>query len=630
MPIHGQWESLNEQAGALAMHAALLSTGQVLYFGGNERIQAQHDAGPSGWDHTRIWTPANGSVDYVPSPDFDVFCCGHCMLGSGHLLVVGGTQVWESEAGLPHGHYHHFPGVRDAVRFHPQHAGLADQLWHNSQTNTAVGAAWTDWNFFTQPAHKAKYVSVVRHADGRLRAFMIGLDHQLWHNDQTSTRLGSRWSGWNWLSSAGDKAKNLVVEKDGAGRLHAFAIGISRFPWLATPQMLPERGNPAGGGRWYPTPLTLPDGRVAVMGGHPSRDDSRHSNFMVEIFDPQLNQWSDAGDEPQLVQNAVAAPRRGEKPEIYPRLHVLPDGTVFCVVLANERSWFWDPALAPSALAFTVIALSADVPAEMRLAVNYDFNLWSSVLLPLRPGEGYRARILVAGGMVQPYVIEPRATTPTWQPTQTRQGFPAAPPVRHFASLVLLPDGTVLMVGGTQNRDDDQYAVLEAEQYNPVTDTWTTLAAAQRPRQYHSTALLLPDGRVWMGGSNKRGAAATPDDGTAREEIMEVFSPPYLCRGPRPTIDAAPTELVWATAFSIRSQNAADIARAVLIRCGSATHGFDADQRFVELAIQSRSVPQNTLVVTAPPHGDVAPPGYYMLFVLDANDVPSHAHMVQL
>ena len=172
-------------------------------------------------------------------------------------------------------------------------------------------------------------------------------------------------------------------------------------------------------------------------------------------------------------------------------------------------------------------------------------------------------------------------------------------------------------------QDDQTFAVREAEQYDPVNGTWTRLAGAAVPRQYHSAALLLPDGRVWTGGSN-------PNDGTVREERMEVFSPPYLFRGPRPTIDSSPTDLVWAANFSIHSQNAAGITRVVLIRCGSATHGFDADQRLVELEIQSRSVSQNTLVVKAPPNSNIAPPGNYMLFVLDANDVPSYARMVHL
>jgi hypothetical protein len=200
-----------------------------------------------------------------------------------------------------------------------------------------------------------------------------------------------------------------------------------------------------------------------------------------------------------------------------------------------------------------------------------------------------------------------------------------SPPVRNFASLVLLPDGTVLMVGGTkdQNQPDATHAVLEAELYNPISGQWTILAAATVPRQYHSTALLLPDGRVWTGGSNK-------NNSTEREERMEVFSPPYLFRGPRPTIDSSPTDIVWASNFAIQSQNVADITRVVLIRCGSSTHSFDADQRLIELDIPSRSVSSKTLTVKAPPNANIAPPGYYMLFVLNTNNVPSHARMVHM
>ena len=628
MSVNGKWDSLNEQASALAMHAALLPTGQVLYFGGNERIEQQHNGGPGPnpphWDHTRIWTPENGHVDYVPSPGFDLFCCGHCFLSSGQLLVMGGTESFPAGAGPYHGGHGHLPGVRNATRFDPQRAGLLDQLWHNGQTSTGVGALWTDWSFFTRPANKAKHVSVATHPDGRMHAVMVGLDDQVWHNEQKAVGVSAAWTGWGVLSSTGDKAKGLAVACDGAGRLHAFAIGIGRSPWLATQQMLPERNMQpeAGGGRWYPTPLTLPDGRVVVMGGHPSKLDTRHSNFMVEIFNPQSNQWIDAGDEPLSVWNA----RSSLKPEIYPRLHVLPDGTVFCVVLADEKSYFWHPTQG-----FTLLPPSAVVPQEVRLSVDYDLNLWGSVLLPLRStNAGYIARILVAGGMVQPYVIEPRAINPMWLPTQARQGFSGSPPVRRFASLVLLPDGTVLMVGGTQDWTDDKYAVLEAEQYDPVTNTWTKLAAAERPRQYHSAALLLPDGRVWVGGSNKTEPPPSSNNGLVREDIMEVFSPPYLFRGARPTIDSSPTDIFWNKNFLIRSQNAANITHVVLMRQGSSTHGFDADQRFVELDIQSRSVSQKTLTVKAPPDRNIAPTGNYMLFVLGTNDVPSHARMVRL
>ena len=139
------------------------------------------------------------------------------------------------------------------------------------------------------------------------------------------------------------------------------------------------------------------------MGGHPNKADSHHSNFMVELFDPVLNQWNDVGDEPQSVISAVANVR-GLKSEIYPRLHLLPDGNVFCVTLADEKSWLWN-----STSNFAV--MSVVVPPDMRLSLDYDRNLWGSVLLPLRPSYSYTARILVAGWMPQPYIIAPSAPT---------------------------------------------------------------------------------------------------------------------------------------------------------------------------------------------------------------------------
>ena len=882
MPNIGKWEVLNELSQALAMHAALLSTGQILYFGGNERIKSQHDAGQTGWDHTRIWTPNNGEVDYVPSPNHDLFCCGHCFLNSKLLLVIGGTQGWNDE-NTDHGHHGHMPGLRDVIRFDTQKSGLNNQIWGNNQLGVIIGSPWSDWHFFSNPDNKAKKIFIIPNADGRLHAFMIGLDNQIWHNDQTGVQLGSSWTGWNVLSHQGDKAKSLVVapnrdgrlhafmiglddqiwhndqtgaqlgsswtgwnvlshqgdkakklvivpnrdgrlhafmiglddqiwhndqtgrqlgstwtgwnvlshqgdkakrlvvvtNKDGRlhafmigmddqiwhndqsgvqlgsswtgwtllshqgdkakslivapnrdgrlhtfmigmddqiwhndqtgvqlasswtgwtflskqgdkaknlvvvpnrdgrlhtfmigmddqiwhndqsgvqlgsswtgwnllshqgdkakslvvvsdmnGQLHAFAIGISRFPWINAALMLPQPvrsfPNPSGdggGGRWYPTPITLSNGSVCVMGGHPNRDDTRHSNFLVEVYDSITNQWLDKGDEPVSVISAVQN-RPDSKPEIYPRLHLLSNGTVFCVLLADEKSYIWDPMNGFSQMPSSVIT-----PLEIYLSNGYDTNLWGSVLLPLRPSLLYNPRIMVAGGAVQAYHINPLDPNSHWQPTNPRQNTPGVnhPPIRNFASLVLLPDGTVLMVGGTQDWTDDKNAVLVAEQYDPITDSWTRLAEATVPRQYHSTALLLPDGRVWTGGSNPM-----PGNGTIREERMEVFSPPYLFRGDRPIIQSVPENISYAVNFSIICFNPDRIKSATLMRCGSSTHGFDADQRFVEIEITNRSVAANTLTLKSPPNNNIAPPGAYMLFVLNFNDVPCHAHIIQI
>jgi hypothetical protein len=514
--ITGDWQVLPQQSQVLAMHAALLHTGRVLFFGGSARDASEHHPGPSGWDKTRLWDPTTGSVSYVSSPPYDLFCAGHAFLGDGQLVVAGGTEAYPPQAGPIHGPHGHLPGLRNTTLFRDTTAGPA-----------------------------------------------------------------------SWIPAA---------------EMH-------REPNRATGGYK----NNNSGGRWYPTLLTLADGRVLAMAGHPASEDLRHSNFMVELFDSFGNQWNDVGDEPQSVINAVTN-RPDQKPEIYPRLHLLPDGSVFCVALADERSYFWHPMVG-----FT--PLTGTVPPEMRLSRNYDLNFWGSVLLPLRPSEGYAGRILVAGGMSQPYTIAPRAPNPLWQPTQSRQGFSGTPPIRDFASLVLLPDGNVLMVGGTQDMMNDQHAVLEAEQYNPGSGIWTKLAPAKVPRQYHSTALLLPDGRVWTAGSNK-------NFGTEREYQMEAYSPPYLFRGARPVITSTPSALTLASNFTIGTQEANSIRSVALVRGGSSTHSFDADQRYVGLVIQGRTA--TSVTVTSPPDHNIAPPGYYMLFIVNNNGVPSTGRFVRV
>ena len=143
-------------------------------------------------------------------------------------------------------------------------------------------------------------------------------------------------------------------------------------------------------------------------------------------------------------------------------------------------------------------------------------------------------------------------------------------------------------------------------------------------RVYHSVALLLPDGRVWTAGSNKNSKIGVQH----RELQMELYSPPYLFLGPPPTITSTPGTIAPGTNFIIKTPNAGDIARVTLVRCGSVTHAFDADQRCVGLAIQSHTA--TTVTVAAPPTKRIAPPGYYLLFILDGIGVPSVGSFVKV
>jgi len=182
----------------------------------------------------------------------------------------------------------------------------------------------------------------------------------------------------------------------------------------------------------------------------------------------------------------------------------------------------------------------------------------------------------------------------------------------------------VLVVGGTTDGKDAR-AILHAEQYDPEADRWSTLAAASVPRVYHSVALLLPDGRVWVAGSNHNGDRNRRGDrGTARDRRelrIEIFSPPYLFAGPRPLLLAAPEETLPGGAFTVATPEPEAIGAVVLHRAGSVTHAFDADQRHVALAFERRAGGQ--LAVAAPPDNAVAPPGYYLLFLVSRDGVPS-------
>ena len=157
------------------------------------------------------------------------------------------------------------------------------------------------------------------------------------------------------------------------------------------------------------------------------------------------------------------------------------------------------------------------------------------------------------------------------------------------------------------------------------TNTFSSAGANLFPRLYHSNALLLPDATVvLMGGNPQRGNY---------ERRVEIYSPAYLFEtdgtpAVRPTITGVtPGTVAYGAAFQVQTPNAANIASVVLVRPGAPTHAFDMEQRLVGL---SYTIGSGVLNVTSPPNGNIAPPGYYMLFVLNSAGVPSVARFVRL
>lgn len=199
--------------------------------------------------------------------------------------------------------------------------------------------------------------------------------------------------------------------------------------------------------------------------------------------------------------------------------------------------------------------------------------------------------------------------TPRWQATGSLRF------ARAHANGVVLPDGTVLAVGGGQSGTITG-PQRTAELYDPATGRWTLMASQVAGRMYHSTALLLPDGRVFSGGQSGPHA-----------NTVELFSPPYLFRGARPTISSASATASRGGSIALSSGEAADVRRVALIKPGAVTHQVNTDQRHLFLTFTRSG---DNLTAQLPANTTLTPPGYYMLFVLNALGVPSVAKWVRL
>jgi hypothetical protein len=376
-----------------------------------------------------------------------------------------------------------------------------------------------------------------------------------------------------------------------------------------------EHPIPLSGPRWYPTLTTLPDGRIFIISGLTNGPGSA-VNSSYEIFDPNSG-----------LQPRVDAPilREAEPYSSYPFIFVLPNGKLF--IHANNRTGFLDLQNLSTGN-FDNIVLFANHPAPR----NYNLE-GSCVLLPLTPTTNppYNPRIMLIGGGSRMNADENTPATDTCEildfsinPLAWRYAR-SMPHPRVLPDAVLLPDGTVLIVNGSRTGKADlaKEPVLPADLYNPTTNEWTTLCSMRVPRLYHSTALLLPDGRVMTAGTDKDFNHPLFQYSEYR---IEIFSPPYLFKGERPIILDSPSLISYGSSFTITKVG--DISSGAIIRQGAVTHSFNMDQRYIELNIINQT--SDTLTLQAPPNRNIATPGYYMLFILNGSKIPSIAKFVQL
>jgi PKD repeat protein len=334
------------------------------------------------------------------------------------------------------------------------------------------------------------------------------------------------------------------------------------------------RGSDMAYERWYPTVTTMADGRVFVGSG----DDAQRNRVDVpEIYDPKTDTWT---------------PTTPKLQGLYPFIYQLPNGKLYEAGTKTSTSTY-DPATAKWSSGPTA---------------PFGSSAYSESGAMYAPGK-----ILRAGGgdpaMNRTQLIDMTASTPTWRETAA-MAFP-----RRRMNTPILLDGSIMAVGGTRRSDDKTQAVLDGEIWNPDTERWTTVAAMSEARMYHSTALVLPDGRVVTAGGEAEGRLRA-----------QIYSPPYLFKGPRPAISSSPASTAYGSSFTV-STDSTDIAKVALLRPSGVTHAIDMNQRYVPLSFTTSGTSLN---VTAPPSANHAPPGYYMLIVTNAQGVPSVAKWVRL
>jgi hypothetical protein len=337
---------------------------------------------------------------------------------------------------------------------------------------------------------------------------------------------------------------------------------------------------PMAKGRWYPTTTTLANGQAVTLAG---RD---QSGVVVTI--PEV--WTGTG------WRALTGASRSLP--YYPRSFLAPNGRVF---YAGEKQSTYYLSTSGSG-SWSTVGSRRYGTRDYGSAVMYE------------PGK-----VLYAGGgrtTNTAEIIDLNQPSPAWQWTGSM-----AYPRRHL-NATILPTGQVLVTGGTNGTAfaDESRAVYPAELWDPATGQWTTLASNSVVRSYHATALLMRDGRVLLTGSGD-GA------GTTDQRNAEIFSPPYLFKGARPAISSSPGSARYAQSFFLGTSQASSIAAVTLVRLGSVTHAFDSNQRFNRLSFVPTA---GGLTVTTPANANLAPPGHYLLFIVNSNGVPSSGKSFRL
>ncbi|MFB7514102.1 galactose oxidase-like domain-containing protein [Streptomyces sp. NPDC056144] len=600
----GSWEEVNvpEEYRINAIHAALLHTGKVLLIAGSGNDQKNFDAGTF---ESILWDPVKNTFKKIPTPE-DFFCSGHTQLPDGRLLVAGGTARYEvlgDEVAKAGG----------GMRVKNESPDKAVTLKKGTVFRSPSGVEYVSKFDVTVPKAKREF-EISYFNSGQMKPWKTKVTAA-----ESRVFVEARKAGPQALTTEAAQYEVVGLKGDDADNVYGLAQKLTTekqdFQGIKGAYEFDPRAEkyvpvaPMRDARWYPTLLTLQDGKVLAVSGLNDVGDVVPGDN--EYYDPETKKWT-------------KGPFRYFP--TYPSLFLTQGGKVLYTgsnagygpAEKGREPGLWD-------LKKNTFTKLGGLTAPDQLETS------SSVMLP--PVQSQKIMVLGGGGVGE----SPKSTARTSivdvsQDSPVFKEGPALPQGTRYLSSVLLPDDTVFTTGGSeQYRGRSGSDILKAQFYDPKTNAFTEAAEPTVGRNYHSEALLLPDGRVATFGSDPLFGDKDNTKLGDFEQRVEVFTPPYLHRAgaDRPVLGEGSPELDQNGRATFKTKDAGRIAEARLMRPSAVTHTTDVEQRSVKLDL-TKGQDGMTVTVDVPEDRTLVPPGWYMLFVTDADGIPSEAKWIQV
>ncbi|MGW1867520.1 galactose oxidase-like domain-containing protein [Streptomyces mauvecolor] len=602
MARYGAWHGVDipKEYRTNAIHAALLHTGKVLIIAGSGNKQDHFDAGTF---DTVLWNPKDNSFKKIPTPE-DFFCGGHAQLPDGKLLVAGGTARYELLDG------------------EVKRAGGGMRVKNESPDKAVTVKKGTKFRSPSGIEYISKFTVTVPHAKREFEVSYYDTGQMKpWGTKTTAgeARVFVEAVAEGPQSVATDRAQYEIVGLTGkdADNLYGIAEKITLdkqdFQGIRAAYEFDPRAEkyipvtPMKEARWYPTLTTLQDGRVLAVSG--LDDVGAILAGDNEIYDPKTKQWS-------------KGPFRYFP--TYPSLFLTKSGKLFYSG-ANAGYGPADKGREPGLWdveknTFTKIG---------GLSATDQLETASSLLLP--PAQDQRFMLLGGGGVGESKKATPRtAVVDLKQQNPLFRSGPELPQGTRYLNSVIMPDDSVFTTGGSSDyRGRGGSNIFKAQFYDPRENAFREAADPIIGRNYHSEALLLPDGRVATFGSDSLFGDKDNTKLGKFEQRMEVYTPPYLYRDKdrRPALGDGPEAVAGDGRATFRTDHPERVVKARLMRPSAVTHTTDVEQRSIELGLTKD---RNSVTITVPKDRALVPPGWYMVFVTDQEGTPSEAKWIRV